>query len=266
MGDGEGGGGGPPPVTEKAFDEYHLYSLVNPTTLHDRELKQVEFVRTEGATCRTLYVYDGAKYDPNPQQLGFGDPRTAAEYGTQCNGKVWILREFTNSAANHLGLPLPKGTVRFYRRNSDGQLEFTGEDTIEHTPKDEIIRLNTGNAFDLVGERKQTEFSRSEAHPFPFPDYTVDPNTGAVILASSASTNAPVGPWVAESFEIRLRNHKKESVEVRVIEHLYRWNNWKITQQSDPSRKMDSTTVEFPVLLKSDEEKTLTYTVQYWWW
>ena len=68
------------------------------------------------------------------------------------------MREFMNSATNHLGLPLPKGRVRFYRRDTGGQLEFTGENTIKHTPRDELIRLYTGNAFDLVGERKQTNF------------------------------------------------------------------------------------------------------------
>ena len=84
------------------------------------------------------------------------------EYGTQSSKKVWVMREFMNSATNHLGLPLPKGRLRFYRRNTDGQMEFTGENIIKHTPRDELIRLYTGNAFDLVGERKQTNFKAND--------------------------------------------------------------------------------------------------------
>ena len=97
-------------------------------------------------------------------------------------------------------------------------MEFTGENNIDHTPRDEVIRVATGNAFDLVGERKRTNFSRdNDQH------------------------------WMDESFEIKLRNHKKEAVEVRVVEHLYRWDNWEIRQKSDDYVKTDSQTIEFRV-------------------
>jgi hypothetical protein len=152
-----GGGGGPPPVTEKTFDEYHLYALERPTTLLDRERKQVEFVQAAGVKSTALYIYDGAAADPDQSWVWQG-LHYEPEYGTQTSKKVWVIREFINSAANKLGLPLPKGRVRFYRRNTDGQMEFTGENIIKHTPRDEVLRLYTGNAFDLVGERKQTRF------------------------------------------------------------------------------------------------------------
>ncbi len=224
-------------VTEKAFDEYHLYSLPRPTTLHDRETKQVEFVRAENVASQTFYVYDGVKIDS--QRYGnysMENIRNQSDYGTQSNPKVWVMREFKNAAANHLGIPLPKGRVRFYRRDSDGQLEFTGENTIDHTPKDETVRVFTGNAFDLTGERKRTGYSTGN------PRDTAD-----------------------EWFEVRLRNHKPETVEIRVAEHLYRWTNWEITDNSDPFVKTNSQAIEFRVQLKPDEEKVVTYKVHYSW-
>ena len=89
---------------------------------------------------------------------GYQDVRQIQQYGTQSNPHVWVMREFDNSDANHLGVPLPKGRVRFYRRDQDGQVEFTGENEIDHTPKDETVRVYTGNAFDITGERRQTRF------------------------------------------------------------------------------------------------------------
>ncbi len=225
-----------PGVTEKTFDEYHLYSLPRPVTLHDRETKQVEFVRAEGIASNLFYVYDGLKLD---QESYRGYPmeniRVQSDYGTKSNPKVNVMREFKNSADNHLGLPLPKGRLRFYRRDSDGQLEFTGENTIDHTPKDEIIRAYTGNAFDLTGERKRTNIQMEASH------------------------------YVDESFEIKLRNHKPEPVEIRVVEHLYRWTSWQIAQASNLWKKSDAQTIEFAVQVKPDEEKTVTYTVHYTW-
>ena len=224
-------------VTEKTFDEYHLYSLPQPTTLHDRETKQVEFVRAEGVASTRFYVYDGVKIDS--QRYGnysMENIRNQSDYGTQSNPKVWVMREFKNSEANHLGLPLPKGRLRFYRRDADGQLEFTGENEIDHTAKDETVRVFTGDAFDLTGERKRTGYSTGS------PRDTAD-----------------------EWFEIRLRNHKKEPVEVRVAEHLYRWTNWEVSENSDPFVKTDAQAIEFRVQIPPDEEKVLHYKVHYSW-
>ena len=136
-----GGGMAPPQVTEKAFEDYHLYTLPQPATIHDRETKQVEFLRAAGIQSKRLYIYDGARFDRN--YGGYQDVRQIQQYGTQSNPNVWVMREFANSDANHLGVPLPKGRVRFYRRDQDGQVEFTGENQIEHTPKDETDRKSS---------------------------------------------------------------------------------------------------------------------------
>jgi hypothetical protein len=224
-----------PVVREKSFDEFHLYTLERPATLRDNETKQVEFVRTTGIQSQRLYVYDGAQVD----QYGYANYeqiRNDPGYGTATNKKVYVLQEFKNSEANHLGIALPKGRLRFYRRDTDGSLQFVGENTIDHTPKDEMLRIYTGNAFDIVGERKRT-------------NYRVD---------SSAH-------WMDETFEIRVRNHKKESANVRVVEHLYRWTNWKVTEQSHQFKKRDAQTIEFPVTVAPDGEQIVTYTVHYSW-
>jgi hypothetical protein len=224
-----------PPVREKSFDEFHLYTLQRPTTLRDEETKQVEFVRSTGVHAQRLFIYDGARIADyayyNPEQI-----RGDVNYGTASNPKVWVMEEFKNSEANHLGIPLPKGKLRFYRRDTDGHLEFVGENTIDHTPKDETIRVYTGNAFDVTGERKRT-------------NYHVDSNQR----------------WMDETFEIRLRNHKKEAVDVRAVEHLYRWTNWKLTEQSSQFKKHDAQTIEFPVTIAPNGEQVITYTVHYSW-
>ena len=222
-----------PAVTEKAFDEFHLYSIARLTTLHDRETKQVQFVAATGVKAPVIYVYDGI------QGFGYafyGGLNNDQGYGTQSNKKVLVMREFVNAETNHLGIALPAGKLRFYRHNDDGQMEFTGENTIDHTPRNETIRVTTGNSFDLVGERKQTDFHVDSGDK-----------------------------WMDETFEIKLRNRKKEPVEIRVVEHLYRWNNWNITAKSDDFKKTDAQTIEFRVPVKADEEKTVTYTVHYSW-
>jgi hypothetical protein len=230
-------GDGVPAVSEKAFDEYHLYTLDRRTTLRDRETKQVEFIRGAGVGTKQIYIYDGAKIDPSRfRGWGWDNVRNDHSYGTESNPKIWTMWEFRNSEANHLGMPLPQGRVRFYRRNDDGQVEFTGENMIEHTPKDETVRVYTGNAFDLSGERRRV-------------DYNID--------NGRRTAN--------ESFEIKVRNHKREPVEVRVVERLYRGENWEIACKSDEFRKIDSHTIEFPVKIAPDGEKVVTYTAHYTW-
>lgn len=227
-----------PTVTEKAFDEYHLYSLPLATTLHDRETKQVEFVRAAGVQSQRLFIYDGVAIDQNRHRGSrMENIRNDQNYGTESNPKVWVMREIKNSEANHLGLPLPKGKVRFYRQDDDGKLQFVGEDVIDHTARDETLRLYTGNAFDLVGERKRTNYRQDSSNH-----------------------------WLDESFEIKVRNRKQdEPVEIRVVEHLYRWTNWEIRAPSNAFEKKDAQTIEFRVALKPGEEKTITYTVHYSW-
>ncbi len=222
-----------PVVTEKAFDEFHLYTLANPATLRDKETKQVEFVRATGVKAERLYIYDGALVPGWHTGMAFGgDPN----YGLNSNKKVAVYRQFKNTEANKLGIPLPKGRVRFYSQDDDRRLEFVGENNIDHTPKNELVRLFIGDSFDLVGERKRTDFRVNEAN------HRAD-----------------------ESFEIKVRNRKAEPVEIRVVEHLYRWANWEISEKSQDFEKTDAQTIEFKVPLKADEEKVVTYKVHYTW-
>ncbi len=221
-----------PTVSEKAFDEFHLYTIARPVTLRDQETKQVEFIRGTGVNAPKIYVYDGATMTYGAWNYFRGE----GDYGVPTNKKVWTLREFKNSKENNLGMALPKGRLRFYSRDDDGSLQFTGENNIDHTAKDETIRVYLGNSFDIVGERRRTE-------------YKVD------------SSNHRMD----ETFEVKLRNHKKEAVEVRVVEHLSRFDNWELKQKSTDFRKLDSHNIEFPVTIKADEEKIVTYQVHYTW-
>ena len=223
-----------PPVTEHEFDEYHLYTLARPTTLLDREVKQVEFIRATGVPAKRIYVYDGLRLDP--QYLNNQFALRNENYGVQSNNKVWVMLEFKNSDAAHLGMPLPKGKVKMYRRDADGRNEFTGEDEIDHTPKDETVRLRSGNAFDVVGERRQTSFTSDQGRR-----------------------------QTTESFEIKVRNHKSEPVEVRVVEHMYRWMQWEVLQKSSDFNPIDSRTVEFRPTVAANGESVITYTVRYSW-
>jgi hypothetical protein len=226
-----------PQVTEKAFDEFHLYSLPRATTLRDREVKQVEFIRATGVTAKTYYVYNGA--DVGRQFRGWNQDmiRNNPDYGTQSNPKVWVMREFENSEANRLGVPLPKGRTRFYRRDdADGRLEFTGENTIDHTARNETVKLYTGDAFDLVGERRRVNFQMSNRQDF-----------------------------MEEAFEIKVRNRKTEPVEVRIAERLYRGANWTIATPSHPFLQIDAQNVEFRVNVPADGETVVTYRVRYTW-
>jgi hypothetical protein len=225
------------PVREKTFDEYHLYTLQRSTTLHDRETKQIEFIRAAGIQAHRAYVYDGVKFDRNSyEDTGAGPARRQSDFGTQCNPKVWVMCEFKNSTDNHLGMPLPAGRLRLYRDDADARLEFIGENEIDHTPKDELVRIYTGNAFDLVGERRRTEFK-------------IDTGQN----------------WLDESFDVQVRNHKNEPVEVRVVEHLYRWNTWEIREESQDYEKKDAQTIEFRVTVPPDGEQSVTYAVHYSW-
>jgi hypothetical protein len=162
--------------------------------------------------------------------------RQNSDYGTESNNDVAVMREFVNSEANHLGMPLPAGRIRFYRQDTDGQLEFTGENDIKHTPRDETIHVFTGDAFDIKGERRRTDYRSDMSRRM-----------------------------IDESFEIKLRNHKKEPVEVRVMEHLYRGANWEIIEKSSTYLKTDSQTMEFRVQVAPDAEKVVTYTAHYTW-
>jgi hypothetical protein len=225
---------GAPQVEEKKFDEFHMYSLPIMTTLRDRETKQVEFVRGEDVVTTKRYVYDGANIPYNWRS--YGAINNNQTYGQNAKPDVAIYRELENTEDNGLGMPLPAGRVRFYRMDDDGQIEFTGENTIDHTPKNETIRMYLGNAFDLIGERKQTSF------------YT-----------------HPSQDLMRETFEIEVRNRSEETVTVQVVEHLYRWSNWKLTAKNHDFVQTDAQSIEFPITIAPDGIETVRYTVEYTW-
>jgi hypothetical protein len=213
-----------PQFQEKGFSDYHLYTLQRPATILDNQTKQIELNHGENVPFQKIYVYDGAQLSGNWWDYNQSN-RTAPEYGTQSNKKVYVMVEFKNSEKNNLGMPLPAGKIRVYKKDEDESQEFVGEDKIEHTPKDETIRLYTGNAFDVVGERKQTGFK--------------------MVVSNHVYD---------ETFEIRLRNHKNQDVTVRVPEHLYRWSDWEITEKSQEFTKTDSKNIEFNTKVPKDGE------------
>jgi len=220
---------------EKEFFEYHLYTLGRPTTLLDNSTKQIElFPIARNAPCERKLVYYGLQAGLS----GFGaTPATDRNYGIAPNRKVDIYLGFRNGADQSLGMPLPAGRVRVSKVDpADRTLEFIGEDTIDHTPKDEHVLLRLGSAFDVVGERKQVDFK-------------VD--TGR--------------KQMSEEIEIKLRNHKKEPVSVMVKETLYRWMNWRIERGTHRHEKQDARTVHFPVEVPAGGEAVMRYTVQYSW-
>jgi len=224
--------GAAPQVEERAFFEYHLYEVQRPVTVKDQQTKQIEFVTASEVPARTFFVYDGSQM----RLGGYYEPLDDPSYGTVSNQKVMVMLEFTNGQEQGLGVPLPKGTLRVYKEDVDGSTLLIGEDAIDHTPRDEEIRLYVGDAFDIVGERVQTDFRV---------DYDDD--------------------WMEESYEIRLRNHKEEEIEVRVVEHLFRWSEWQILDASEDFEKMDAQTIEFRVPVEAGGETVVTYRVRYEW-
>jgi hypothetical protein len=228
----EAAAGAAPQVEERAFFEYHLYEVQRPVTVKDQQTKQIEFVTASEVPAVKFFVYDGGQMS----YAGYYEPLDDPGYGTVSNKKVMVMLEFTNGEEQGLGVPLPKGTLRVYKEDVDGSTLLIGEDAIDHTPRDEDIRLYIGDAFDVVGERVQTDFRV---------DYDDD--------------------WMEESFEITLRNHKEEDIEVRVVEHLFRWSEWQILDASEDFEKTDAQTIEFRLPVEADGETVLTYRVRYEW-
>jgi hypothetical protein len=219
---------------EKAFFEYHLYTLGRATTLSDNSTKQLElFPAARGVPCEKTLVYYGLA-----PGFGFGgNPITDRNYGTQSNKKVDVYLGFKNSQPNNMGMPLPAGRIRVSKFDAaDDTLEFIGEDTIDHTPKNEKVLIKLGSAFDVVGERQQVNFA-------------ID--TGRKTMS--------------EEIEVKLRNQKKQAVTVIIKENLYRWSNWQITHKTQDFHKLDARTIHFPVKIAAGAEATVRYTVQYTW-
>lgn len=221
-----------PQFEEKPFFDYHLYTLARPATIRDNETKQIEFIRAGRVASRTVYLFDPlAQYHGSPYQPWMRSDRS---FGTQSTKKVMVALEFKNAAAAGLGMPLPKGRMRAYREDDDGALQFVGEDRIDHTPRDEQLHLTLGEVFDIAAERVQTDFKGGS-------------------------------DWCEESVKVSFRNHKDEAVEITSVERLARAANWKITAKTDPYEKTDSRTAQWKLKVPANGEKTLVYTVKYWW-
>ncbi len=200
-----------PQFEEKAFFEYHLYTLQRAATIKNNQIKQLSLFPTTTTPVKKIYEYDGSKNEK----------------------KVNVKLEFINAEKNGMGLPLPAGKVRVYKSDEDQSQVFLGEDQIDHTPKDEKIRLYVGDAFDVVGERKQMSYKQ---------------------LSDRARE---------ETWQIKLRNHKNEDIEVLVTEHL--WGDWEIRESSHAYDKKDANTIEFLIPVKKDEEVIVKYTALYRW-
>ncbi len=218
-------------VRRGKLDEYYAYTMQRPVTLEHGTSVQVEFMHANGVKASRSFVYVGSEPRLTYEQMGA--PNLNPRFGADSNSSVVVLSEFMNDRANHLGVPLPRGRFHFYDQTGD-RLEFTGDAVIRDTPAGEMVRLISGSAFDLVGERRQTNFLMN-----------------------------PEQRTFEESFEIKLRNHRKEAVEIRVIEHPSRWSEWEITAKSDDFKKVDSRTIEFRLPVKAGEEKTVSYTIRY---
>ena len=224
-----------PQFQQKELFEYKLYSLQRKTDVNNNETKQIELTSAKDISAKKVFIYDGLS---NQWRYWYNNYsyREQGSFGQQSNKKIGVFVTFRNEEKAGLGIALPKGKVRVYKRDDDGKEQFVGEDEIDHTPTDEEIKLYLGNAFDIVGEHTQQNFR------VVVPGHVVD-----------------------ETFEIKVRNHKSESVEVLVYEHPWRWNEWDITKSNAAWEKVDQTTIKFPVKLKKDEEKIITYTIRYNW-
>jgi hypothetical protein len=218
---------------EKAFFEYHLYTLGRPTSLPDNSTKQIElFPAARSVPCEKTLVYSGA-----PQYGYAGGPVTDRSFGIESNRKVDTYLTFRNAPENNMGMPLPAGRMRVSKLDTaDNTLEFIGEDAIPHTARNEKVLIKLGSAFDVVGERRQVSF-------------TVDTSRKSM----------------TEEIEVKVRNQKKEPVTVVVKENLYRWTHWSIAQKSHDFQKQDATTVHFPVTVAPGREAVVRYTVNYSW-
>lgn len=215
------GGAAPPQFKEQSFAEYHLYTLQGKTDVKNNETKQLSLFNAAAIPVRKLFVFEpgGAQPYYNP--------------GNSTGDKIQVKFEILNSEKNHLGMPMPKGKVRVYKQDNDGALQFVGEDEIDHTPRDEKVRLFIGNAFDLVGERKQT---------------------------SSRSVQADGRNVQRYSYEISLRNHKNTEVTITDVEHAY--GDWIVLNSSMSYIKKDSHTFEFAAKVPANGETKITYEIE----
>ena len=202
---------------EKSFFEYHLYTLSAPSTVNDRQIKQLKLLRADGIEAKRWCVRQGADDAP-----------------------VVVVLEFKNEQANQMGMPLPKGSVRLVQIDDDGDSQLIGQHGIDHTPKDEEMKLPLGRASDATGERSVIKRSK------PGPNHMI------------------------ETVRLRMRNDKDQPINGRFVETLQSAGvpgpaNWTITKTTDEWTHKNAQTIHFDFVLDASKEKTVTYTVDYTW-
>jgi hypothetical protein len=216
-----------PKMAEESLFEYHLYTLDRATTLAVNQTKQVALLSASAVPVRKEYLLQGQNYYYSGSYGDLGEKQ-----------KVGVFVEFDNREASRLGMPLPKGIIRAYKRDSEGRAQFVGEDNVDHTPRNETVRLKLGDAFDVTAKRKQTDY-KSLGRQGKF-------------------------SYVHESaFEVELKNAKKEPVTVSLLEPMP--GDWEVLQNSHPFTKEASGTARFKVTVPAEGNATLTYRVRVRW-
>jgi len=205
-----------PQFKEDTFFEYHIYTLDRKATVKQNQTKQIGLLQTSNVPVKKQFIYEGQSHFFRNY---YGEPFKSE--------KVAVNIEIANKSEHNLGIPLPKGILRMYKHDADGSLQFIGENSIQHTPKDEKINVKIGNAFDIVGERKQMQWEK------------VSKNINEV------------------AYEISLRNHKAEDIVVKVVEHPFA--DWKVLESSHTYKREDSATLSFDVPVKKNKEAKLFY-------
>ena len=208
------------PMAQESFSDYHLYTLGRKTTINNNQTKQVSMLEGSGVPVQKRYVVEG-------QQFYY---RNAAHPGSPLKDVVQVYYQFRNEVKSGLGMPMPAGVVRVYQEDSRGAVQFVGEDRITHTPKDETLNLKIGNAFDVICERKQTDFEKISS-----------------------------GVYEVE-YEITLRNHKAVPVTIEVNEPI--GGTWRMLQTSHAHTKTEAWAARFEVPVAKDGESVLRYRVR----
>ena len=206
---------------EESLFEYHLYTLQRPSSVRNKETKQLSLLSGFNIPVKKIVAFDS-----------YADP-TNESGGSQQDLNSNVMVKFKNDEKSHLGMPMPAGKVRLYQRDASGSLQFLGENEIQHTPRDEKISLTVGKSFDIKASHKKTSYTK---------------------LSKNSSRS---------SYSIEVRNRKKVGETVYVYEH--QTGDWKVIAKSDPYIKEDSSTMIFEVRLKSNEVKTVKYTVESKW-
>jgi hypothetical protein len=220
-------GAAAPKMAEESLFEYHLYTLDRPTTLAVNQTKQVALLSASAVPVRKEFLLQGQNYYYSGSYGDLGEKQ-----------KVGVFVEFDNRESSRLGMPLPKGILRVYKRDSEGRAQFVGEDNVDHTPKNETVRLKLGDAFDVTAKRKQTDY-KSLGRQGKF-------------------------SYVHESaFEVELKNAKKEPVTVNLLEPMP--GDWEVLQSSHPFTKEAAGTARFKVTVPAEGSATLTYRVRVKW-